>query len=145
MSKRVLVFPDSNILFSSAYLPASRFNLLWEIPDVDILVCRYTLDEVTRNLKTPAQRARLWELINKSHRVPNATRTELPLGVSLVAKDAPVLLTAISAGANILVTGDKRHFEHLFGKTIAGVQIESFLQFINRYPAVFRPAEQDGR
>jgi predicted nucleic acid-binding protein len=87
----------------------------------------------------------LWELTEQSHPVQNATTTELPFGVSLVEKDAPVLLAAISARADILVSGDKRHFNHLFGKTIEGVRVEFFPQFASRYPDVFKPAEQDGR
>jgi len=36
----------------------------------------------------------------------------------LPLKDAPILAAALSANATVLVTGDRRHFGALFGKTL---------------------------
>lgn len=47
----------------------------------------------------------------------------LPDGVELAAKDTPILLAALAAGASHLLTGDRRHFGHLFGKSVGGVKI----------------------
>ena len=44
-------------------------------------------------------------------------------GVTLAEKDRPILCGAISGSADYLLTGDKRDFGHLFGKTVRGVKI----------------------
>jgi hypothetical protein len=44
---------------------------------------------------------------------------------ALPEKDRPVLAGAIGARCSILMTGDSRHFGHLYGKTIQGVRILS--------------------
>lgn len=46
-------------------------------------------------------------------------------GVTLADKDRPILCGAISGSADYLLTGDKRDFGHLFGKTVRGVKIVS--------------------
>ncbi len=47
------------------------------------------------------------------------------LDVKLADKDRPILCGAIAARADYLLTGDKRDFGHLFGRTISGVKIVS--------------------
>lgn len=42
-----------------------------------------------------------------------------------VLKDAPVLAAAIASGADVLVTGDRMHFGHLFGRRGRGVKVLS--------------------
>lgn len=37
--------------------------------------------------------------------------------------DAPILAAAAAAGTDLLVTGDRRHFGHLYGKTTGGIRI----------------------
>ena len=44
-------------------------------------------------------------------------------GLGLPENDAPILAAAAAAGADLLVTGDRRHFGHLYGKTIGRVRI----------------------
>ena len=46
-------------------------------------------------------------------------------GVCLAEKDQPILCGAIAGGADFLLTGDKKDFGHLFGKTVRGVKIVS--------------------
>lgn len=45
------------------------------------------------------------------------------LPIKLVAKDRPILATAIAHRCDYLLTGDKRDFNHLFGSTEGGVKI----------------------
>ena len=45
----------------------------------------------------------------------------LPANITLVEKDAPILQVAIEVQATHLLTGDVKHFAHLFGVTIEGV------------------------
>jgi predicted nucleic acid-binding protein len=47
----------------------------------------------------------------------------MPKNVRLDPKDHPILLAAIHSHAGYLLTGDVRHFNHLFGKRISGVLI----------------------
>ncbi len=43
--------------------------------------------------------------------------------IDLLDKDKPVLMSAISAKSDYLITGDHAHFEKYFGQTIMGVKI----------------------
>jgi toxin ParE1/3/4 len=44
-------------------------------------------------------------------------------------KDKPILGAAMGAGCAYLVTGDKRVFGHLYGKTVEGVTVLNYLDF----------------
>ncbi|MBI3986028.1 MAG: hypothetical protein HY343_03865 [Lentisphaerae bacterium] len=48
---------------------------------------------------------------------------ELPAGIVLPGKDAPILQAAINAQAVILLTGDMLHFGRYYGKIFVGVRI----------------------
>lgn len=48
-------------------------------------------------------------------------------------KDRPILATAISEGCDILLTGDKRDFGHLFDQTIGSVTVMTPLMFAARF------------
>ena len=57
-------------------------------------------------------------------RIADKPRTQpLPATVRLPARDAPILLVAIEARADYLVTGDLEHFGLYFGQTVTGVHI----------------------
>ncbi|KAF0215693.1 MAG: putative nucleic acid-binding protein contains PIN [Geobacteraceae bacterium] len=44
-------------------------------------------------------------------------------GLPLPTKDAPIMAAASACGADILVTGDRRDFGHLLGKTDEGTTV----------------------
>ena len=48
---------------------------------------------------------------------------ELAENIQLDPKDRPILLAAIHGKAGYLLTGDVRHFQHLYGKRIEGVLV----------------------
>jgi len=50
------------------------------------------------------------------------TRLSLPDDVTLANKDMPILPAAVKARCTHLLTGDKRHFEALYGRNIQGVR-----------------------
>ena len=52
----------------------------------------------------------------------------LPSDLDVADKDKPVLAGAIGAGCTHFWTGDRRHFEGLYGQTIHGVLITSSIQ-----------------
>ena len=56
----------------------------------------------------------------------------LPEEITLVEKDTPILLAAISAKATHLLTGDKLHFGHLFNTCVEGVLILPPADYLNK-------------
>ncbi len=118
------VFLDGNILFSFAYGSPS-LDRLWGLARegrCELLVSRYVIEEAKRNLTEPDQ-------INKLHTCLSDVRVVLEANprvtcpIDLPDKDKPVLMAAISAGADYLITGDVAHFGKYFGQTIEGVKI----------------------
>ena len=117
------VFLDANVLFSAAWLEQAGLARLWRLPGTDLLSSRVALAEAERNLDSDARRSRLQSFAAKLTLVDAPPGAALPAGIELVAKDAPILLAAIDAGASHLLTGDRRHFGHLYGKSVSGVEI----------------------
>lgn len=50
----------------------------------------------------------------------------------LLSKDAPVLAAAIMCAADVLVTGDRRHFKPLWGRIVEGVIVLTPRQALER-------------
>jgi hypothetical protein len=48
---------------------------------------------------------------------------KLPKNGRLDSKDQPILLAAIHGKADYLLTGDAKHFDHLYEKRIEGVLV----------------------
>jgi predicted nucleic acid-binding protein len=116
------LFLDANVLFSAAYLPGAHLLQIWKLKNVVVCSSRYALAEANVNLDGEDERERLTEIAEKIQFYEAAPR-ELPRGISLPEKDAPILLAAIEARATHLLTGDVRDFGAYFGKKIAGVVI----------------------
>lgn len=57
---------------------------------------------------------------------------DLPQEIELPAKDRPIFLSAVTARATHLLTGDRAHFGPYFGLTIAGVRIERPADYLRR-------------
>ena len=130
------VFVDSNVLFSACHKRPNRFELFWSVPGVVILTSQYSVDEVSRHLHQPPQRAQLWRLVGLSTLVDGGT-VSVPPDVTLPAKDLPILQAALGAEVAILVSGDLKHFRPFFGQTIRGTLVESPESFRRRYPEHF--------
>jgi predicted nucleic acid-binding protein len=108
---------------------------LWSLEGARLLTSTYALEEARRNLDSDEQRTRLAELAAKVEVVVE-TSGELPDEArELAEKDKPILLAAIRSKATHLLTGDRRHFGKLYGKTIAGVLILP----PNQYPSAASP------
>jgi len=54
------------------------------------------------------------------------------LPVELDVKDRPILCAAIRSQCNLLVTGDRKHFGHLYDQTVEGVTVVSVLGLAQR-------------
>lgn len=55
--------------------------------------------------------------------LPSASAIADAATQGLPDKDAPILAAAVAAQADILVTGDRTHFGHLYGKVIGGLRV----------------------
>lgn len=133
MSDRV--FLDANVLVSAAWRQDNGLLALWTLADIALLTSAYAIVEADRNVRTSEQRTRLHRLVQSVEIVDEPRGRALPAGVRLPVKDVPILLAAVEAGANYLLTGDKDHFGAHFGKSIEGV-------FVLR-PAVYLNLRKD--
>ena len=126
------LFLDANVLFSAAYSPAGRARALFHLAErgrCKLSASTHVIDEALRNLRTkaPARLPKLDELLSIVEQVP-AARPDLVAWAAakgLPDNDAPVLATAVSSSAEILVTGDRTHFGHLFGRSVGGTVVAS--------------------
>ncbi|HXW85306.1 MAG TPA: PIN domain-containing protein [Candidatus Binataceae bacterium] len=127
------MFLDANVLYSAAYLEQSRIGELWNLDDVELLSSAYAIEEARRNLvvSRPAALGLLRRLV-ASVAVVTTTTSGLPSGISLETKDRPILWAAIHGGADVLLTGDQRHFGRLYGRRIEGVLILRPAQYFER-------------
>ena len=128
------VFLDANVLFSAAYLQDSGLRRLWRLKGVELLSSSYAVEEARRNLSEdrPETLGRLDELLKNIKLVGEAPDQDLPDSFRIDAKDKPILLAAIRGGSGHLLTGDKRHFGHLYGKIVKGVSIRRPADYLLR-------------
>ncbi len=118
------IFLDANILFSVAY--GSRgLDRLWELHKKGVcvlLASGYVIEEAKRNLTKPDQLKKLEaSLLNVKIVLEADPGIKCPIDLS--EKDQPVLMAAVSAKADYLLTGDIKHFGKYFGQRIMGVRI----------------------
>ena len=118
------VFLDASVLFSVAYGSAG-LDYLWELSRKGVcvlLASQYVIEEAKRNLHSKEQLGKLDSFLSRVE-VVIETDPDLSCPIDLPEKDVPVLMAAVSTGANFLITGDMAHFGKHFGKTVMGVQI----------------------
>lgn len=123
------VFLDANVLFSAAYAPASRLLVLWSLDDVELVTSLYALEEARRNLSAGGILV-LDGLVDNMVIVVGARSGRLPGDARLADKDIPILLAAMDSGCTHLLTGGKRHFDHLYGRQVSGVLIQTPAQYL---------------
>ncbi|RLB50522.1 MAG: DNA-binding protein [Deltaproteobacteria bacterium] len=125
------VFLDANVLFSAAYRSGAGITRLWELVDVELLTSAYAAEGARRNLDRDEQRRLLNELLAGLQLVPESL-AQLQWAQSLVTeKDAPILAAAMGAKANVLVTGDIRHFGPLMGRSDLPLRISTPRGFLS--------------
>ena len=117
------VFLDSNVLISGFISEGGPPGMILELlsrdqPYLCAATGRYNIIEIERNIakKVPASLPTYMEHIKKLALtvVPMPTEVEVEAWPWPVAcKDVPVLVSARSWGAEILITGDKKDFEGL--------------------------------
>lgn len=124
------LFLDANIIFTAAYSPQGASRLLFfmaEAGTVALCTSRYALDEASRNLALKAydKLETLEKLLLHLTIVPepNPAMVAWAANLPLPQKDAPIMAAAVACKADMLVTGDRRDFGQLLGKTTQGVLV----------------------
>lgn len=118
------VFLDANVLVSAALKPDARLREPWELADVRLLASPHVVGEARRNVAEAGARERLEELLDAVAILEREPADHAIEGdPQLPAKDRPVLLGALAAGAGYLLTGDMTYFGRLMGHDIAGVHV----------------------
>ena len=128
------VFLDANVLYSAAYMEFAGLARLWSLDEVKLLSSAYAVDEARRNLAMDRPEAVpcLERLLESVSSVDAPQGLKLPENVRLDPKDRSILLAAIHGNADYLLTGDGRHFGHLYGKRIEGVLVLRPAQYFER-------------
>ena len=123
------LFLDANVLFSAALTADGRARALFDLAgpkEMTLLASPHAIAEAIRNieLKYPDRVEELQALVERLSVTLEATPSmaERAARQGLPAEDAPMLAAAIQAHADLLVTGDRTHFGHLYGQTIAGLE-----------------------
>jgi predicted nucleic acid-binding protein len=117
------LFLDANVLISAAWKDGSEIALIWQMEGVRLITSNYVMGEVQRNLHQVSQIERLRALMRSVQIVTFEALPAVGEATALPEKDRPVLAGAVQAQAEYLVSGDKRHFGHLYGTTVCGVRI----------------------
>jgi predicted nucleic acid-binding protein len=135
----LIVFLDANVLFSAA-LAGPAFELIWELARrrrIRLVTSTYCRIEADANLerKRPRSATRLAELLREVELVPEPTPVQIAAARRLVVeKDAWVLAAALATGANVLVTGDLKHFGALMERDDLPLRVRSPRAFLLEGP-----------
>lgn len=131
--KKDKLFLDANVLFSAAYRKDSGLLRLWQLNSVKLISSLYAIEEARRNLDSTLQKERLEKLLTDVEKI-SASRenSDLPEGITIKEKDKPILLAAIAAKADYLLTGDIRDFGKFFGKKISGLTVLPPSEYLNK-------------
>lgn len=119
------VFLDANILFSSSAEQSRVRELIAVIQKYGKCVTNsYAVEEAKRNI-TAKKFGSIQQLESMLKKVSVNNKLMLDLPVTLPQKDIPILAGAIALKCTHLLTGDKKDFGFLFGKSVLGVKIVS--------------------
>ncbi len=124
------IFLDANILFSAAKSDGAIRMLLGLLAEAghECHADTFVVEEARRNLalKAPGSLPVLDRLLDRIHVAQvTANPAESDIVRSLPEKDRPVLAAAMQLDCEALVTGDRKHFGALYGKTLGGVKVHS--------------------
>ena len=126
------LFLDANILFLAGYSATSPVHDLLALAaagDCELLSSEYAFEEARRNLalKSPDGSLERFEAATALIiPVQEASGPALEQAQSVKLSDAsdiPILAAALQAGADALVTGDRRAFGSFFGQRIGSLRI----------------------
>lgn len=146
------IFLDANVLFSASLSAAGVGQALLVAAQKAGAGCvssERAFGEARRNLaaKTPLSVQNLELIAQIVFQVPEAgtAAVDTARAAGVVDKDAPVLAAALTGGADWFVTGDVRHFGHLFGRRVEGVLVLSLRAAVDALNAKAPPRATRGR
>jgi predicted nucleic acid-binding protein len=119
------IFLDANIIFSASQLQSPSWQLLDRLSKNATLITHPAVwDEAKRNLLLKRS---VWSagLDYWRERIIQSTAIGPCPDAGLPSKDEPILAAAIASKADRLLTGDLKHFGHLYGRTLQGVLVVS--------------------
>jgi len=124
------VFLDANVIFSAALSPAGNARALFALAALRktrLLTSRFAAEEALRNIlaKNPQYIGEAETLLASIAEVtePSPAWLETARNNGVPSKDAPILGAAMAHRVEVLVTGDRSHFGHLYGVRIEGVLV----------------------
>ena len=124
------LFLDANVLFAAAYSPEGRSAAFFSFAGegvCSLASSRHAIDEAARNLalKAPDTMPEFERLLTLLEVVPEADPRLVACAadLGLPANDAPILAAAVASQLDLLVTGDRTHFGHIFGRTFGSVTV----------------------
>jgi len=122
------IFLDANVLFSASNASSNIAHLVSLIQKKNELVTSdLALEEARRNIQ--AKRPQWKDAFAKLSKEVTVVPTQLiKLPIELVDKDTPLLSSAIVSQCDYFVTGDKKHFGHLYDQVIGGVEVVSLIR-----------------
>jgi predicted nucleic acid-binding protein len=128
----VRLFLDANVLFTAAHNPNGRSAAFFQLARAGacaLVSSPHALEEARRNLqlKFPTAAEALEQLLTLVAVEPEAPAKDVAwaLEQGLSPKDAPILAAAARARCDVLATGDRRDFGHLYGRRLRGVEVLS--------------------
>lgn len=112
------LFLDANVLFSTAWRDDTGLLCFWRPGFAELVTSDLAVDEARRNLFV--HRSDRLDAFDRLLDAVVVFRSPFPRSVEttdarLDAKDAPLLDAALHVNAACFITGDRRHFGHLFG------------------------------
>lgn len=143
------VFLDANVLFSASLGAAGTAQALLVAAakaGAQCVCSERAFAEAHRNLaaKAPQSLPELELISVLVSRVPepHATQVDAARAAGVVDKDAPVFGAALACAADWFVTGDQRHFGHLFGHRVEDVLVLSLRAAVDRLNASPTPRKR---
>jgi predicted nucleic acid-binding protein len=130
----VRIFLDSSVLLSACGSKKSLSRLITEIaPDRGwhLISASYCRAEASKNIgKLGAEATLTWpDMQSKVEWVPNALTSRKPLLLT-ASKDKPVLISALAARSEVLLTLDKGDFGLLLGTTVYVMRVNTPRDFL---------------
>ncbi len=133
------LFLDANILFSASWKDDSPAALLFQLAVAGfcrLSTSRLALEEARRNIgrKRSERLVKLEALMTRVtvDREPAAEHLTAAAGYGLPDKDLPILAAALAQSADLLVTGDRRDFGHLYGRRIGSLEVIGLADAVER-------------
>ncbi len=121
------IFLDANIIFSAIKSDGAVRKLLALLRGAghELIANHYAMEEAIRNIRVKSDEEDWHNLEGTVIVLPVPHHLELPPDIDLVDKDRPVLASALWLKCDVLLTGDRTHFGHLYGTRVEGVTIHS--------------------